>query len=254
MRAALSAPRWRASVPAMLLAGLVLSACGGSAYGRCRAGAALHQDAVTRELALNRCEHVANRELLRKMRREEDRRERESRKARADKRHHDVRARPEVVELGATPKESAAVCGRQGGLQRDVPGSGGRFICSVAGVPIYTALLQDQVVYAVTAFYEDGNLTSMRAQMESGFGPPDYWEIRNGYRFWICDTSNPQAELGSYDSGVTLTLRDPGLGPASLSSGKPAKQPAPIRETQSGSPSSSEAAGDPATLVRENPF
>ncbi len=237
----------------VLIASLLFAGCGGSAYQRCRVGASFQQDPVARELALSRCEQVANREYFEKIHREEVRRERVAREAQEadsarehdlrlgrerDSRYRDVRAHPRAVELGGTPKESAAICSRQGGQQharRLSDGSGVRLVCTVGGTSIYVALVRNmETVFAVKTFYEDGDLPSLRRKLESELGPAQYSHLENGYRVWIWETTTPQVDLRSYDSGVAVTLRN----------GDDVPRPQP----------SGDGSGEPTTVVRDNPF
>ncbi len=89
-------------------------------------------------------------------------------------------------------------------------------------------------VFAVKTFYEDGDLPSLRRKLESELGPAQYSDLENGYRVWIWETTTPQVDLRSYDSGVAVTLRN--------GDDVPRRQP------------SGDGSGEPTTVVRDNPF
>jgi hypothetical protein len=186
------------------------------------------QDPIARELALSRCEHVADREYLERVRREEHRREQvareeqedDARAARARKRAADLEQRrrvtrksPRVPELGATPKESAAICSRQGGKQTIKPatdGPGVLLVCSLGGTALYVAFVPHEAtdpISAVKIFFEDADVAVVRSDLETRFGPAARVEVHNGFRAWIWDRSVPQVDLRSYDRGVTITFR-----------------------------------------------
>jgi hypothetical protein len=211
--------------PGLLIAAMV-PACGASAYDRCRIGAGFQQDPIARELALNRCEQVANREYVERVRREEMRREDAAQVERAnetirthelrmarerDARNRDVREHPRAVEIGATPRESAALCERQGGYHRGSREPDGtiRFTCTVGAAPIYVALVRNmEAVFAVKVFYENGDLPSTRRRLESQLGPAERSLTEQGYRVWLWESTNPQVDLRSYESGVAVTIRE----------------------------------------------
>jgi hypothetical protein len=219
-------PSWNPFTTACAV--LALS-CGGSDSKRCRVGAAFEQNPVARQLALSRCEHIADREYVEQTRQDDFQRERQAernRKASAERESERreireriaarlaVRRNPRPPELGATQKESATVCAKQGGEHatwRSSEAAGLRLVCKVDGQAIYVAFSPEgrDSISTVQTLYEGGDLAATRSTLESQMGPPSRVDVKNGYRIWTWENTNPLVDLRSYAHGVAVTLKTP---------------------------------------------
>jgi hypothetical protein len=197
----------------------------GSATQRCRAGAAFQTDPVLRELALSRCEQVANREYAESVRQDEhDRAQRQERRRAAaiervesasrreanEQQRGAVRASPRSPELGATLKESRSICKQQGGRHLSAPGSGTdiNIRCVVGSSAIYKARIDsaEQVIVRLTVFFEGADLSKMRESLQTQFGAAAENGVRGGYRYWAWRASDSAVRLSSYAAGVSIVF------------------------------------------------
>jgi len=219
-----------ATLHAALLASVWCSTGCGSAYESCRFSAGMEQNQVSRELALDRCEAVANREYSENVRQDQLKRQHEAEQSegaarlRAESRRwqaaraeslRKVRHAPDAPGLGYTPSESDALCRQQGGVTSSSHGPesapGTYQVCEVGGATIYVAHLgPDEAGFsAVKVLYEGRSLEATQSTFESEFGPADDVEVENGYRVWHWNRPSEQVYLRGYAMGVSVTTRKP---------------------------------------------
>jgi hypothetical protein len=84
-------------------------------------------------------------------------------------------------------------------------------VCKVGGQPIYVAFLPEggDSISTIQTLYGDGDLATTRSTLESQMGPPSRVNVKNGYRIWTWENTNPLVDLRSYARGVAVTLKTP---------------------------------------------
>lgn len=206
-----------------------MSGCG-SAYENCRLSAGFEGNRLSREMALDRCESVADREYAESVRQDEIRRQQEAqeraeearsraaarqRNARREAARQDVRRSPKVPDLGATRSESEAICREQGGTHSTQPGSesepGVYCVCQVGEPVVYAGYIpaDGSGFTAVKTFYEGRNVVDTRRIFEKEFGAADDVAVQGDYRVWYWARPTLAIYLSGYSGGVAITQRVP---------------------------------------------